>query len=151
MVHKKIGISKSFGKPKSIIFTLLVFSLALLVACGSAAQPQVEQQAPAKETPKDVVVEKQAPEKSAPKVEKQAPKVEKPAPKVEKAAPIVVPPTIVPGAVSRPVDAPAGASTTHRRTSGDSRPCTQKRRTSPRHASAGVGPDGPLGWRGIFR
>ena len=50
-----------FGKPKSIIFTSLVFVLALLLACGSAAQPQVEQQAPVKETPKDVAVEKQAP------------------------------------------------------------------------------------------
>ncbi len=81
-----------FGKPKSVIFIALVLALALLVACGSAAQPQVEQQdpakAPVKETPKEVVVEKQAP-------------------KVEKQAPIVVPPTIVPGAVSRPADAPA--------------------------------------------
>ncbi len=117
MVHKKIGISKSFGKPKSIIFTSLVFVLALLVACGSAAQPAAEQQDPVKDTPKEVVTEKQAPKEAV--TEKQAPKeavTEKKDPKkasskkAESAADMVagqVPPTIVPGAVSRPAEAPA--------------------------------------------
>ena len=63
-----------FWKPKSIIFTSLVFALALLVACGSAAQPAAEQSdpAPVKETPKEVVVEKQAPKESV--TEKMEPK-----------------------------------------------------------------------------
>jgi len=97
-----------FWKPKSIFFTSLVFALALLVACGSAAQPAAEQQDPVKDTPKEAV------KKDTPKdtmTEKKDPAKSKTEPVKDKADIVMgnVPPTIVPGAVSRPENAPAVA------------------------------------------
>ena len=83
-------------RPKSLVLILLVMALALVVACGSAAQPQAEEQ-PA--------MEQKAPEVAPVQGEVSQPPTLAPTAAAAGAGNVI--PTIVPGAVSRPAEAPA--------------------------------------------